>query len=138
MNVIKTFVDTNILIYAFTSDEPEKQALALQYLDNCIPVVSTQVIKEFSNVMLKKSRLGCDDIKLIIDDISEVADVVNERIELILSAIDIYARYKFSFYDSLVIATAKDTKCHVLLSEDMKDGQVIDENLRIVNPFIRV
>ena len=54
MNAVKTFIDTNILIYAFTADEPEKQETALKFLNDCLPVISTQVVKEFSNVLLKK------------------------------------------------------------------------------------
>ena len=136
MNVVKAFIDTNILIYAFTTDEPEKQEIALKFLDNCLPVISTQVIKEFSNVLLRKTSIDLENIQEIIGGIIGISDVVNEEIELIFSAFDIHKRYQFSFYDSLVIATAINAKCQVLLSEDMQNGQVIDEKLKIVNPFL--
>jgi len=136
MNVVKTFVDTNILIYAFTADEPEKQEVALKFLDGCLPVISTQVIKEFSNVLLRKTSIDLENIQEIIGGIIGISDVVNEEIELIFSAFDIHKRYQFSFYDSLVIATAITAKCQVLLSEDLQGGQVIDGKLKIVNPFL--
>jgi len=135
MNADKTFVDTNILIYAFTIDEPDKQAKALKYLDSCQPVISTQVIKEFSNVLLKRGNVRQDRIKEIINEITEIVWVVNEELALIFAAFDIKERYRFSFYDSLIIATAVNSQCKVLLSEDMQDGQIIDGSIRIINPF---
>jgi predicted nucleic acid-binding protein len=136
MNAVKTFIDTNILIYAFTADEPEKQELALKFLDNCLPVISTQVVKEFSNVLLKKTRIDLENVQEIIAGIIGISDVVNEEIARIFAAFDIHKRYQFSFYDSLIIATAIHANCQLLLSEDMHDGQVIDEKLKIVNPFL--
>ena len=135
MNAVRTFIDTNILIYAFTADEPEKQKKALKAMDDCLPVISTQVLKEFSNVLLRKTNIGIKNIQGIISEIIDVADVANEELALIFASFDIYKRYRFSFYDSLVISTAIHSKCKVLLSEDMQDRQIIDEKLKIVNPF---
>ena len=135
MNAVKTFIDTNILVYAFTADEPEKQEAALKALNKCMPVVSAQVIKEFSNVLLRKTNADTQTIKDTINDIITVADVVAEEIELILASFDIHERYKFSFYDSLIVTAALNSKCEILLSEDMQDGQIIGERLKIVNPL---
>ena len=134
MNAVKTFIDTNVLIYAFTADDPLKQETALKALENCFPVISTQVIKELSNVMLKKS-IALQTIREIISDITEAAEVKNEELGLIFVAFDIYERYKFSFYDSLITAAAINSKCRVLLSEDMQNGQIINDKLKIINPF---
>ena len=136
MNAVKTFIDTNILIYAFTADEPTKQETALKFLNSCLPVISTQVVKEFSNVLLKKTNISLQDIQETINEIIDVADVANEGIGLIFAAFDIHRRYKYSFYDSLIIATAINSRCQVLISEDMQDGQIINERLKIVNPFL--
>ena len=135
MSAVKTFVDTNTLVYAFTADEPQKQDAALKALDACLPVISTQVIKEFSNVLFKKTNLGPQGIKEIIIQIIGVADIINEETGLILSAFDIHKEYQYSFYDSLTIASAIKARCQVLLSEDMQNGQVIGGKLTIVNPF---
>ena len=136
MNADKTFVDTTILIYAFTSDEPDKQEKTLKFLDNCHPVISTQVLREFANVLLKKEKVSHDRIKETIGGITEIASIINENSALILDSIDIHERYKFSFYDSLIIAAAINANCRILLSEDLQDGQVIEGRLKIVNPFI--
>ena len=135
MSAVKTFVDTNILIYAFTSDEPKKQEKALKSLDDCQPVISLQVLKEFSNVLLKKGNAPPDKLKETIIEIIEIADVVNEDPMLILDSIDIHERHKFSFCDSLIISAALNSQCQILLSEDMQDGQSIEGKLKIVNPF---
>ena len=135
MHADKTFIDTNILVYAFTADEPDKQEIALKFLDGCMPVVSTQVLKEFSNVLLRKGKVGLENIKEIIGEITDVAEVVNEEIAHIFASFDIHERYRFSFYDSLIIAAAVASRCQVLLSEDLQDGQVIEGGLKIVNPF---
>ena len=135
MSAVKTFIDTNILIYAFTADEPAKQASALKFLNDCLPVISTQVVKEFSNVLLKKTSIGLKAIRETINEIIDVAEVVNEEIELIFAAFEIHERYKISLYDGLIVAAAMKSKCKVLFSEDMQDGLVIDEALKIVNPF---
>ena len=135
MNAVKTFVDTNVLIYAFTSDEPDKQAIALKYIDACLPVISTQVLKEFSNVLIKRGGVGQEIVKNTINEIINIAIVINEEPTLILNAIDMHGRYNFSFYDSLIIAAAAEAQCKVLLSEDLHDGLVIEGKLSIVNPF---
>ena len=135
MNAVKTFIDTNVLIYAFTADEPEKQKTAINFIDGCLPVISTQVIKEFSNVLIRKTNMDSRHIRELINEITNAADVVNERIELIFTSLDIHKRYKFPFCDSLIIAAAQSSKCQVLLSEDMQDGQIIDGKLKIINPF---
>lgn len=135
MNAVKTFIDTNILIYAFTKDEPVKQKTALKFLNNCQPVLSTQVIKEFSNVLLKRGNINLQDIQEVIKEIISVAELVNGELELIFTSFDIHKRYKYSFYDSLIIAAALNSKCQILLSEDMQNGQIIDDKLKIVNPF---
>jgi predicted nucleic acid-binding protein len=54
---------------------------------------------------------------------------------LYAKAIDLQGRYKYGFYDSLIIAAALEANCNVLYSEDLQDGQVID-GLVIKNPFI--
>ena len=135
MNAVKTFIDTNILIYAFTKDEPAKQETALKYLNNCQPVLSTQVVKELANVMLKKANLNPQNIQELIKEILDATDLVCDELELIFTSLDIHKRYKYSFYDSLIISAALSSKCQVLLSEDLQDGQVIDGKLKIVNPF---
>jgi len=107
----------------------------LSALDNCQPVISSQVLKEFANVLLKKKSI---DIQVILDtlhEITSVAEIVEEKAGLVFSALRTSEKYGYSFYDSLIIEAALAVDCAVLLSEDMQDGQIIDNKLRILNPF---
>ena len=135
MNGDKAFIDTNILVYAFTKDEPEKQETAIELLSGCHPVVSTQVLKEFSNVLIKKTNAGIPAIIETVNEIIAVTEVVNEETPLLFAAFGILEKYGFSFYDSLIVAAALKSQCRILLSEDMQDGQVIENTLEIFNPF---
>jgi len=136
VSAVKTFIDTNVLIYAFTADEPAKQKTALKFLNDCLPVISAQVVREFSKVLLKRTNISPQNIQTLINEIIDITDLADEgELEIIFAAFGIHEQYKFSFYDSMIIATALKTKCQVLLSEDMQDGQVIDGKLKIVNPF---
>jgi len=135
MSGVRTFVDTNVLVYAFTKDEPEKKDRALSVLDNCLPVISSQVLKEFANVLLKKKSI---DIQVILDtlhEITSVAEIVEEKAGLVFSALRTSEKYGYSFFDSLIIEAALTADCAMLLSEDMQDGQIIGNKLRILNPF---
>ena len=69
MNGDRVFVDTNILIYAFTSDESDKQEITLKLIDNCQPVISTQVLREFSNILLKRGSVNHKRIKETIGEV---------------------------------------------------------------------
>ena len=135
MRVVKSFVDTNILVYAHTASEPIKQEIALKSMRGSLSVISTQVIKEFANVLLKQKDIDYQLIQEAINDIIDAADVISEDLDMIFASFDIHKRYKYSFYDCLIIAAAMAAKCQVLLSEDMQHGQIIDGKLRIVNPF---
>lgn len=50
-------------------------------------------------------------------------------------ACQIADRYRFSFYDSLIISAALESNCTVLYSEDLHDGQVIEGTLTVKSPF---
>ena len=132
----KTFADTNIIVYAYTDDEPEKKLKIIGILDNCNLVVSTQVIREFITVMVRKFNQPINEIQEHINNITEIVHVVNEDLTLIHKAIEISQKYMFGFYDCLIIAAALKVNCKTLLSENMQHGQVIDKTLTIKNPFM--
>ena len=133
---VKVFVDTNILIYAFSKTEEEKQQKALEILDNSWPTISTQVIREFISVGTTKHKQPLEKVISQVRNIVDAVDVVNEDMGIIDKGIEIHQRYKFRFYDSLIIAAAITANCTILYSEDMHHGQVIEKTLTIVNPFV--
>ena len=63
-------------------------------------------------------------------------EVFANQQQTIFKACDVAKRYKFSFYDSLIIAAALGSNCDVLYSEDLHHNQKIDGVLTIINPFV--
>ena len=130
----KIFVDSNVILYLFT-DAEDKKYKAYDVLVNS-PTISIQVLNELSNILFKKYGLTGKEIKEHIDFLLDFVNVSLITISTINLALDLKDKYKYSYYDSLIIATAIENNCSVLYTEDMQDGQVIEGKLKIVNPFI--
>lgn len=131
------FIDSNVLIYG-SYGEPQKMERfdALVKERTLPPVISTQVLKEFVNVCLrKKLSKSTDELLNRLDKICATFIVREISPATIKSAVAVHKRYRYSFYDSLVIAAALEYNCRTLYTEDLHDGQVIGKKLRIVNPF---
>ena len=133
----EVFLDTNILVYSFDSDSPEKQRKAKELLAGSGWFVSWQVIQEFSSVALHRFK-----VPLKPQDLSDYLSLKlwpHCRIlpsEIILTkAVAIHARYGFRYFDSLVVAAAIAGSANTLFSEDLQHGQSID-SLTIRNPFL--
>ena len=133
----KYFLDTNFLIYCFSNSEPEKRAKCLKILqkgkEKAYFVISTQVIKEFSAVMIRKFKVSPLEVKSIIDNLAQF-EVVTVDINIIKDGIDLFILHQLSFWDSIIIAAAKHAKCHILISEDLHHKQNIT-GVTIQNPF---
>jgi predicted nucleic acid-binding protein len=134
----KIFLGTNILIYLFSKTELVKSeqinTIIQTYSEKNQLVWSTQVIQEFYSVMTRKYNVPSLQIKKIIDTFSHFECVVND-VAIIKNAIDIQVINQLSFWDSLLIRSAKTSKCNYLLSEDLNAGQLI-EGIQVVNPFL--
>jgi predicted nucleic acid-binding protein len=131
----KFFADTNILIY-FVSDDIRKKNIskALLTADDEI-FISSQVINEFVSVTAKKMILPFTDS---VHYANEFMDIFNFSVitrHTIKLSFDISGKYGFSTWDSLIIASALENDCSVLFSEDMQEGQLIENRLKIINPF---
>lgn len=128
-----SFLDTNVLVYAFTNDP---RAVKAQYLLERGCSVSVQVLNEFANVARRKLGMTWDEVRAMLDDVRIVCrDVHPMDVVIHEDGLRIAERYGYSIFDGLVIATALRAGCDVLYSEDMQNGLVVDERLRIVNPF---
>lgn len=92
------------------------------------------MLNEFSAILI---RNGIDNgaIQERVVEIIENTTVNALTTDLTLSAWEIRIKYKFSYWDSLIIAAALDSNCAMLYTEDMQDGQMIDKKLKIINPF---
>ncbi len=131
----KAFIDTNIFIYYQRSDNPQKQSIAKNLLENNNCVASTQVISEISSILTKKYPTLEKEIQLFLQDITEFCETITISKSLIFKALKLHFKYKYSFFDSLIITTALEANCSILYSEDMQNGQIIENSLKIINPF---
>ena len=133
----KVFIDSNVVIYAYSNSEHAKQQIARNIVSENYTVISTQVLQEISNILGSKYKLDYASIKDTLQEcIYSNNEVYTNNQQTILQACDIAERYRFSFYDSLIIAAALTTKCSVLYSEDLQNNQIIEGVLTIINPFL--
>lgn len=136
----KFFLDTNVFVYSF--DHSKKREIALELIkrahtrNGCI---SYQVIQEFINVALKKFErpVRHPDLQQYLQKILFPVCEVFPSEKLYTEALDISERWKYSFFDSLIIASALEAQCNILYSEDLQHNQKI-RNMIIVNPFIKL
>lgn len=131
----KVFFDTNVLVYAYSNTEPDKQAIARNLIAESVSYVSTQVLKELTNTLTKKFHNSWQEAKNAVLESSKNNLLYTNEIQTILNACDIADKYKLSFYDSLILAAALECDCNILYSEDMHDTQIIEGKLKIINPF---
>ena len=133
----KIFVDSNIWIYLFTSDDVSKNEFARTFIaDNVakenILVISFQVINEVGAVLKRKKKFDESKIQFVIETILDLCVVQDLSREIILKASDLRNTMSFSYWDSIIVATALEANCQYLTSEDMQNGQKI-EGITIVN-----
>lgn len=137
----KVFLDTNIVVYAHDLSSGEKHAVAKEILDflweSRRGVISVQVLQELFVCMTKKivKPILIKNAKMIIEYLSNWQVVDNDKY-ITLKAIDLQEKYKFSFWDSLIIQAAIQSQANILFSEDLPDGQFI-MGTKILNPFTR-
>jgi predicted nucleic acid-binding protein len=134
------FLDTNIFVYSFDRSAPVKARVSRRLIEKALRdhdgVTGTQVVQEFLNVALRKfkSPLSVPDCKEYVRNVMEpLCDIVSD-VPLYEAALDIHATTGYAFYDSLIIAAALKGGCETLYTEDMQNGQKIND-LTIVDPF---
>jgi predicted nucleic acid-binding protein len=135
---VRSLLDTNILVYADTGDDPRRQQRALQLIREHRlgghAVLSVQVLQEFANVALRKLRLPP---ALVRERLSfyQRFELVPTTPALIEGALDLHVLHGLSFYDALVVQAALAGGCQRLLTEDLQHGARV-KGLQIVNPFL--
>ena len=134
----KVFFDSNILVYYADENDARKQKIAVTLIKDAIAsgngMISTQCLQEFYNVITTKLRCDKDKAKELVKMFADNLPVATISVPLILSAVDISIKNKFSFWDSLILSAASDTGCATVYSEDLSDQQII-AGARIENPF---
>jgi predicted nucleic acid-binding protein len=131
----KVFIDTNILVYSLSADSSRSTKAREALLSSPEAVISSQVINEFINTCLKKNLLSIDDAAQAANGFMRALHFAPVHETTINRALRLVKKYKYSFWDSLIVASALENSCSVLLTEDLQHGQVINNRLKIVNPF---
>jgi predicted nucleic acid-binding protein len=130
----KAFFDTNVFVYAIIQDDRRSDRAEELIAEG--GKVSVQVLSEFAAVARKKTKMPWIEIRLALDSIKALCpDPLPVTIDTHKEALAIAEKYGYRIYDALMVASALEARCAILYSEDMQDGQVIDRQLTIRNPF---
>jgi len=133
------FFDSNVLVYVHDQRFPRKRETARRlyaaYLYQDVIALSTQVLQEFFVTITRKtSQVSVPEAKKLVSHLAGLR-VVKIDADHILAAIDVHARYRISFWDSLIVVAAKAARASVILSEDLGHMQAYD-GVRVENPFV--
>ena len=129
----RIFLDSNVMIYAYFKQDEKKQRISKQLISQNA-IISTQVLQELTNTLHRKMGVDYSIVRSILKECLKNCDLNTNTSDTVFFALDIAERYSFSFYDSLIVAAALESRCTTLYSEDMQHSQYI-ENLTIKNPF---
>ena len=130
----KVFIDTNILIYLLSEDFTK--ADRAETIVRAGGTISVQVLNELASVTHRKLAMSWMEIAELLSLIRSLCSIEPLTIETHDMGILVAERYKLSVYDAMIVAAALLGGCETLWSEDMRDGLLIDNQLRICNPFI--
>ena len=134
---VRSFFDTNVLVYADDKASSAKQRRAVELVTehrrSRTGVVSLQVLQEYFVTVTRKLNVDARIARRKVELLSEF-DVAAPDVADVLAAIDLHRLHGINFWDALIVRSAKQTGCSVLFSEDMQAAREID-GVRIVNPF---
>ena len=134
------FLDTNIFVYSLGANPTKKKELAAALVDRAIGsgkgVVSYQVIQEFLSVAFRRftPKMTFAEAEQYLAATFQPLLVVHSSYSLYMDALTLSRRYSLSWYDSLIVASASESQCRLLYSEDLQDGQSF-AGLKVQNPF---
>ncbi|HTD72185.1 MAG TPA: PIN domain-containing protein [Steroidobacteraceae bacterium] len=133
MSGADSFFDTSVLLYLLSDDTV--RADRIETLLTARGVISVQVLNEFAVVALRKLKMPLHEVREILDTIRAVCAVEPITVETHDRGLAVFERYRFSLYDSILVATALISGAKILYSEHLQHGQIIDNQLRVTNPF---
>ncbi|SRR6266478_1167713 len=134
------FLDTNIFVYALPANPSGKKDRAAELVDRAIGsgkgVISYQVVQEFFSVAFRRftPRMTSAEAEQYLAATFQPLLAVHSSYSLYVEALTLSRRYSLSWYDSLIVASASESQCSILFSEDLQDGQSFG-GLKVRNPF---
>lgn len=133
----RSLVDTNILVYLRDLDEPAKRVRAIEVIERLGAsgelVLSAQCLNEFSAAALRRG-ISISEVQTTVARWHDLGEVLALRGAATTAALDAVERYRLSFWDALIWATAREANVPVIVSEDFQDGREI-EGVRFVDRF---
>lgn len=135
----RSFLDTNILVYAYDVREPVKHARAQDVLKQGIEeetaVLSVQVIGEFFTVVTRRipNPLSIEETEEVLNLLG-ILPIIDLDFRMVRHAIEIHRRHAIAYWDALIVAAAHRAECSQILTEDLNAGQSY-EGVAVVNPF---
>jgi predicted nucleic acid-binding protein len=134
---VRSFVDTNVLVYADDGAAPAKQARARALIGDLFAagsgVLSLQVLREYFVVATGKLGIGAEEARRKVEIYSHF-DVVTSDVDDLLAAIDLHRLHGLTLWDALIVQSALAARCGLLYSEDLQHGRRFG-SVRIENPF---
>ncbi len=137
----KFFLDTNLFVYSFDGEPSTKALKASQLIRKAISsgkgIVSYQVVQEFFSVALRRFErpMRPEEAEQYLATVFRPLLVIHSSQALYSDGLQVMRRYRFAWYDALIVAGAIQAQCGVLYSEDFQDGQRLGD-LEIRNPFL--
>ena len=128
-----SFIDTNVLVYVASGDPVKAEQAEKVIADG--GTISVQVLNELANVARRKMRMTWSETHALLSIIRALLPVQPISVEIHETGLALAERYSLSIYDAMIAASALHAECDTLWSEDMHDGVVIQDRLRIANPF---
>jgi predicted nucleic acid-binding protein len=134
MRAGEAFFDTSVILYLLSGDAGKADRVEELLLQR--GHVNAQVLNELAAVSLRKHSLSLSEVREFLLGIREFCRTHPLTTEVHERGLDVVERYAFSLYDSMIIAAALESGCRCLYSEDLQHGQVIEKQLRVINPFV--
>ena len=130
------FLDTNIWLYAFIAgQDTTKSQIAKDLIRRSEIIISSQVINEVCVNIIKKAHLDESSVRQVIRAFYSKYRICVVDSSLLLRASELREARQFSFWDSLIVSSALAGGARILFSEDMSDGLLVENQLKISNPF---
>ena len=135
----KVFVDTNVYIYFLLDDEKnlnknQKAQNIIKQFSNKEIIISVQVLNEIYNTFLKY-KIKEDIIHQKLELIISKTKLIDTNLSTLNKCWQIRSKYNYSYWDSLIIASAFQSDCDILFTEDLQNNHIIEGKLKIINPF---
>lgn len=130
----RAFLDTNVLIYALAKDDPRSRRA--EQLLAAGGILSVQILNEFVSVARRKLLMSWSEVTEALAAIRLLCPTpLPLTVDTHEAALKIAEKHGYGIYDALVVATALEVGCDTLYSEDLQDGQTINGQVTIRNPF---